>query len=73
MNGKHYEGLWRADIRHGQGKIFSPSGLRYEGEFEYGKKNGTGLVYDYFGDVSKEVWRRGVLVQREKATADGFQ
>ena len=38
-NGDEYEGDWKDDIRHGQGKYrFALSGNEYDGEWKGGKK-----------------------------------
>ena len=39
-----YEGEWRDNLRHGHGIEYYSSNDKFEGEFAFGKKNGTGRM-----------------------------
>ena len=44
MDGKRYEGSFKAGKMHGYGTFTSPGGVKYEGNFADDQKNGYGVV-----------------------------
>lgn len=59
----NYVGLVRKSEKHGQGKEYYDSNLqiiKYNGNWENNKKNGTGILYDKDGDVAYSgEWKNG--------------
>jgi len=46
-----YEGEWKNDKQHGQGKSFLGGVCRYDGQWKDGKKSGKGTEFDAKGNV----------------------
>ena len=59
LNGYKYNGEWKEDLLHGQGKFIFKSGDVYEGEFKDGKYNGQGKYISKDGDVYEGEWKDG--------------
>jgi hypothetical protein len=50
VNGEKYEGEWKKDLYHGNGRLETENS-KYEGSFEMGKKQGQGKDYFSNGDM----------------------
>ena len=56
-NGCHYDGMWRANRRHGNGTFTWPSGALYKGEFKNDRRNGSGEINYSDGSKYTGEWR----------------
>ena len=56
-NGCHYDGMWRANRRHGQGTFKWPSGTTYTGEFRNDRRHGHGKIIYADGTKYDGEWR----------------
>ena len=59
LNGYKYNGEWKEDLLHGQGKFIFKSGDVYEGELKDGKYNGQGKYIWKDGSVYEGEWKDG--------------
>ena len=68
LNGYKYNGEWKEDLLHGQGKFIFKSGDVYEGELKDGKYNGQGKYISKDGDVYEGEWKDGEINGQGKKT-----
>lgn len=68
LNGYKYNGEWKEDLLHGQGKFIFKSGDVYEGELKDGKYNGQGKYIWKDGDVYEGEWKDGDINGQGKKT-----
>ena len=66
-DGSFLNGLWDQNKLHGLGESFHPTKGSYIGEFFQGMKHGLGVVFGD-GNIIKEKWEHGQLVERVKET-----
>jgi len=59
LNGYKYNGEWKEDLLHGQGKFIFKSGDVYEGELKDGKYNGQGKYISKDKEVYEGAWKDG--------------
>ena len=61
-----YEGNWRDDLRHGQGKKFYSNGDVYEGAWIYGRREGRGVLKFANGKRKYGNWYQNEFVKPEE-------
>jgi len=62
-SGNKYVGRWRNDKKHGQGTYHYKNGDKWEGTYVNDKKHGYGVYYWVSGELTKEYWQDGKLVE----------
>ena len=54
-----YEGFWKGNMRHRQGKMRWPNGASYEGSWEYNQASGKGKFTEPGGGLYDGTWVNG--------------
>lgn len=60
-DGSVYDGQWIADKIHGKGIFISSNGDRYEGNFNFGLREGFGSMFYRNGNTYQGQWKNDQL------------
>lgn len=71
-DGRHYEGQYFDDKKHGYGVFTWPDGKKYEGSWLYGKQHGFGKYTDgYRKNLREGEWVNGKRVRWLQMSKEG--